>query len=206
MIVIKVDNGINWVRLNCDTSKLKDITERTEGELYGRLKFSGTITVYKDSYDLLDTIVSTHGNLLDLQIFLNGEMFLATMNYEQNYNVDFKYKDLQVILTDAYSNFDKYGNTDYNYLNATENSESIAIYDADPPTGVQNFETITETVITTHNAVTLPYTGGVYLFDMGHNATTEPTYDVPTLGATFSLLSAYYRIVNFTVNSETCRQ
>ena len=203
MIAIKIYNGLAWVRLNCDTSKLKDVTERTDGELYGRLKFSGTITVYKDSYDLLDTIVTTVGTLLELQIYLNGEMFLATMSSEQNNNVDFKYKDLQVVLTDAYSNFDKYGNTDYNYLNATENSESIAIYDADPPTGVQNFETITETVENTHTGLVLNYSSGKYLFNMGHGAISEPTFDIPTLGATFSLLSAYYKIVNFSVNSET---
>ena len=203
MIAIKIYNGTSWVRLACDTSKLKDTTERIDGELYGRLKFSGTITVYKDSYDLLDTIVSTVGTLLEIQIFLNGEMFLATMDSEQNTNYDFRYKDLQLVLIDAYSNFDKFGNTEYNYLNATENSESVVIYDADPPTGVQNFETITETVITTHTGVTLTYTGGVYLFDMGHNATTEPTYDIPTIGATYSLLSAHYRIVSFSVNSET---
>jgi len=203
MKIIEIDNGTDWVKLNCDTSKLTDQTSRNEGELYGRFKFNGTITVYKDSYDLLDTIVSTQGTLVNLRVWFNGESFLATMDSEQNNNIDFRYKDLKIKATDEYSNFVNLGNTEYNYLEASVNSEAIFIQDADPPSSVIETETITETVITNHSGVTLNYSGGVYLFDMGHGALTQPTYDIPTLGTTFSLISAYYRIVNFTVNSET---
>jgi hypothetical protein len=203
MKLIEIYNGTAWVKLNCDTSKLTDKTEKQDGQLYGRLTFDGTISVYRDSYDLLDTIASTEGNLLLIRIYFKGEIFNCTVDAEQNNNIDFRYKDLKVKVTDEYSEFDKLGDTEYNYLEATNNLEAIFIYDADPPASYVQFETLTEIVETVHSSITLNYSGGVYLFDMGHGALTAPTYDIPTIDPTFSLISAYYNIIDYTVNSET---
>ncbi|MBE9489023.1 MAG: hypothetical protein IMY67_01895 [Bacteroidetes bacterium] len=192
MIKIKIYNGTTFVSLDCDTSKLRDSTVRNPGELFGRLKFSGSITVFNNSYDLVDTIIASEGTLANIELYLGGEIFLGTIDLEQNDNVDFRYKDLEIKVTDAYSEIDKYQNTEYNYLQVEEKAEAIFVY-----TGAGNYETIGMEASTLHVGFVFPvFESPSYTHYMSHLAGFEPTFDVPSVHASYGLTSATYVLEN----------
>lgn len=194
-INIKIDDGVSWIPLNADTSKLRDVTTRNDGELFGRLKFTGTITIFKESYDLVNDLILSNGNIANIQIFLNGEIFTGTIDLDQNNNYDFRYKDLEIKITDDYSEIDKFANTEYNYLQAEENAEAIFVY-----SGAEYYETIGMEASTLHVGFVFPVetTAELYTLFMPHLTTSEPTFDVPAVHASYGLTSANYVLESVT--------
>lgn len=128
-LIVQIENNTGgWNIMQPDYKSLKFTNKKVDKKEFSRLTADGELLFLKSDYQFLQSLTN---RIPAIRFIQNGNIIVnGTVDLEQDTDFDYQIMKLKSKVSDVYSSFEDFGDTEYNIINTvSENTEILYIYE-----------------------------------------------------------------------------